>query len=239
MQGSAPSLNPLADVSDEGVADCTRGRVRSPTDLWKAIAISEVAGALQRIRLRGQRLELFVCNNGLFRQNQRQTMKLIKHARWQFFPFSMGMAIATATVTLFGANSTNDTPGGRSIARPPWTDKSTHKAGFITVNGVKLNWLDWGGTGEVLLFFSGWGCIGWLSLDDLAPRFTNQFHCIAFTRRGYGQSGKPKTGYDPATCMEEVHGFMDAEVASARNARGLLLRRLPYDASCPPSTRPC
>jgi hypothetical protein len=29
VQGSAPSLNPTADVSDEGVADRTRGRVRS------------------------------------------------------------------------------------------------------------------------------------------------------------------------------------------------------------------
>jgi len=30
VQGSAPSLNPLTDVSDEGVADSTRGRARSP-----------------------------------------------------------------------------------------------------------------------------------------------------------------------------------------------------------------
>src|SRR5580658_10159707 len=30
VQGSAPSLNPPTDGSDEGVADCTRGRVRSP-----------------------------------------------------------------------------------------------------------------------------------------------------------------------------------------------------------------
>jgi hypothetical protein len=30
VQGSAPSLNPPSDVSDEGVADCTRGRVLSP-----------------------------------------------------------------------------------------------------------------------------------------------------------------------------------------------------------------
>jgi len=29
-RGSAPSLNPLPDVSDEGVADHTRGRVCSP-----------------------------------------------------------------------------------------------------------------------------------------------------------------------------------------------------------------
>jgi len=32
-RGSAPSLNPLPDVSDEGVADHTRGRVCSPKNL--------------------------------------------------------------------------------------------------------------------------------------------------------------------------------------------------------------
>jgi len=30
VQGSAPSLNPFTNVSDGGVADGTRGRVRSP-----------------------------------------------------------------------------------------------------------------------------------------------------------------------------------------------------------------
>ncbi len=35
MQGSAPSLNPLTEVSDEGVAVRTRGRVRSPNNLPK------------------------------------------------------------------------------------------------------------------------------------------------------------------------------------------------------------
>jgi hypothetical protein len=36
VQGSVPSLNPLTDVSDEGVADGTRGRVLSPKKLTGA-----------------------------------------------------------------------------------------------------------------------------------------------------------------------------------------------------------
>jgi hypothetical protein len=36
-------------------------------------------------------------------------------------------------------------------------DKSPHKSGFITVNNVKLHYLDWGGKGETLLFLHGMG----------------------------------------------------------------------------------
>ncbi len=32
------------------------------------------------------------------------------------------------------------------------TDQSPHKSGFITANGVKLHYLDWGGKGETMLF---------------------------------------------------------------------------------------
>lgn len=42
-------------------------------------------------------------------------------------------------------------------AQSDWTDKSPHKAGFITVNGVKLHYLDWGGMGDTMLFLHGIG----------------------------------------------------------------------------------
>ena len=40
-------------------------------------------------------------------------------------------------------------------AQSDWADKSPHKTGFITVNKVRLHYLDWGGKGETLLF-SAW-----------------------------------------------------------------------------------
>jgi hypothetical protein len=49
---------------------------------------------------------------------------------------------------------------GTSSISASWTDKSPHKEGFVTVNGVKLHFPDWGGTGEVLLFLDGWGGYG-------------------------------------------------------------------------------
>jgi hypothetical protein len=42
-------------------------------------------------------------------------------------------------------------------AQPDRTDKSPHKSGFVTVNNVKLHYMDWGGAGETLLFLHGMG----------------------------------------------------------------------------------
>jgi pimeloyl-ACP methyl ester carboxylesterase len=89
------------------------------------------------------------------------------------------------------------------------TDKSPHKTGFITVNKVKLHYLDWGGTGETLLFLHGMnGTAHWY--DDFAPGFTNQFRVLGLTRRGHGESEMPETGYDTATLVEDVRQFLDA-----------------------------
>lgn len=34
-----------------------------------------------------------------------------------------------------------------------WSDASPHKSGFVTVNGVRLHYLDLGGFGEILMFW--------------------------------------------------------------------------------------
>lgn len=44
-----------------------------------------------------------------------------------------------------------------ATARNNWTDKSPHKTEFITVNSVRLHYLDWGGKGETILFLHGSG----------------------------------------------------------------------------------
>src|SRR5690349_19860643 len=79
-----------------------------------------------------------------------------------------------------------------------WQDRSPHRVGFVRVSGVRLEGLDWGGTGEALVFCNGWEdnahCF-----DDLAPKFTDRFHVLAFTRRGFGKSDHPKSGYEAET----------------------------------------
>ena len=97
----------------------------------------------------------------------------------------------------------------RLDAQSDWVDKSPHKTGFITVNKVKLHYLDWGGAGATLLFLHGMGDTAH-RYDDFAPRFTNQFRVLGLTRRGHGESEIPETGYDTATLVEDIGQFLDA-----------------------------
>jgi pimeloyl-ACP methyl ester carboxylesterase len=88
-------------------------------------------------------------------------------------------------------------------------DKSPHKSGFITANGVRLHYLDWGGKGETMLFLHGIGDTAHI-FDDFAPKFTNQFRVLGLTRRGHGESEVPDGGYDTATRVEDMRQFLDA-----------------------------
>ena len=87
-------------------------------------------------------------------------------------------------------------------------DKSPHKSDFVSVNGIKLHYLDWGGEGDVLLFLAGMGCNAHI-FDDFAPRFKDKFHVMALTRRGHGESDHPENGYDADTLTEDARQFMD------------------------------
>lgn len=87
-------------------------------------------------------------------------------------------------------------------------DKSPHQSGFVTVDGVRLHYLDWGGKGKVLLFLAGLGNSAHI-FDDIAPKFTDRFRVLALTRRGHGQSDKPATGYDIPTLTEDIRQFLD------------------------------
>ena len=87
-------------------------------------------------------------------------------------------------------------------------DTSLHKSDLVNVNGVCLHYLDWGGTGPILLFLSGMGNNAHI-FDCFAPRFTDHFHVLALTRRGHGESDHPDTGYDIDTLTEDIRCFLD------------------------------
>lgn len=86
---------------------------------------------------------------------------------------------------------------------------SPYQSGFVTVDGVRLHYLDWGGSGPALLFIPGMGCTAYI-FSEFAPRFTDQFRVLALTRRGHGDSDYPASGYDPDTLAGDVRGFLDA-----------------------------
>jgi pimeloyl-ACP methyl ester carboxylesterase len=87
-------------------------------------------------------------------------------------------------------------------------DKSAYKSNFVTLNGIRLHYLDWGGSGPVILFLPGLGCNAYI-FDQFAPRFTDKFHVLGLTRRGHGDSDYPETGYDIDTLVEDIRQFMD------------------------------
>jgi pimeloyl-ACP methyl ester carboxylesterase len=89
-----------------------------------------------------------------------------------------------------------------------WVDTSPHKEGFVKANGVTLEYLDWGGAGEVLILLHGSGDNPHV-FDDLAPAFTDRFRVIAYARRGHGRS-EARPPYDTATLTEDLRGLMDA-----------------------------
>jgi pimeloyl-ACP methyl ester carboxylesterase len=70
-------------------------------------------------------------------------------------------------------------------------DSSAHKVRFVTVEpGVRLEVLDWGGSGRPLIFLAGAGDTAH-RFDGFAPQFTAQHHVYGITRRGFGASSKP------------------------------------------------
>ena len=107
-------------------------------------------------------------------------------------------SIAAALLLLFCVGNQ------QAAASPP-----PAKSGFLTVNGMKLHYLDWGGSGETILFLPGFNDAADV-YDDFAPRFTDRFHVIGLTRRGVGESDKPRSGYDTSTRVEDIRKFLDA-----------------------------
>jgi non-heme chloroperoxidase len=82
-------------------------------------------------------------------------------------------------------------PGANAQGQTPSNDTSPHKVSFINVDkDVKLEVLDWGGSGRALVFLSGLGNTAH-DFDSFALRFIGNHHVYGITRRGFGRSDKP------------------------------------------------
>ena len=79
---------------------------------------------------------------------------------------------------------------------------------FATVNGVKLQYLDWGGKGEALLFLTSLGGTAG-DFQPLAISLTDHFHVFGLTRRGQGESAKPDSGYETSQLVQDIKAFLD------------------------------
>jgi len=70
-----------------------------------------------------------------------------------------------------------------------------HRVQFVTVeDGVRLEVLDWGGSGKPLVLLTGSGNTAHV-FDELAGKLTPLAHVYGVTRRGFGASSHPDSGY--------------------------------------------
>jgi non-heme chloroperoxidase len=101
---------------------------------------------------------------------------------------------------------------GRVCAQDPasWHDPSPHTVQLVTVDeNVKLEVLDWGGTGRPLVLLAGEGGTAHV-FDDFAPKLTPGYHVYGITRRGYGASSAATTGYTADRLGDDVLAVLDA-----------------------------
>jgi len=82
---------------------------------------------------------------------------------------------------------------------------------FVTVDGVRLHLLEWGGGGggDPLLLVPGLGQSAHV-YRELAPAFTDGRRVLALSPRAHGESEMPQGGYAVADFAAELEGVLDA-----------------------------
>lgn len=91
-----------------------------------------------------------------------------------------------------------------------WKDPAKHHVQFVRVDeGVRLEILDWGGTGRNVVLLTGSGHTAHV-YDEFAPKLTDCCHVYGITRRGFGASSRPASGYDDQRLADDVFHALDA-----------------------------
>ena len=81
---------------------------------------------------------------------------------------------------------------------------------FVTVNGVKLRYLDWGTSGKPSLVCLH-GHTGQAHIwDEFAEAMSPHYHVLAVDQRGHGGSQWASTGYARDRFVEDLASFVDA-----------------------------
>ena len=89
-------------------------------------------------------------------------------------------------------------------AQAPYQDR------FVTVNGLRLHYLDWGAEGkQPFIMLHGIGRIAH-TFDHIAPRFNKDYHVIAIDMRGHGDSAwSPEGAYLVEDYAKDLAAFVE------------------------------
>jgi pimeloyl-ACP methyl ester carboxylesterase len=89
-------------------------------------------------------------------------------------------------------------------------DRSRHTVKFVTVDEhVELEVLDWGGSGRPVVLLAGSGNSAHI-FDGFADKLAEEFHVYGITRRGYGASSLPASGYGAQRRGDDVVRVLDS-----------------------------
>jgi esterase len=90
---------------------------------------------------------------------------------------------------------------------------------FITVNGLRIHYLDWGSNGKTpFIMLHGIGRVAH-QFDHLAPYFKNDYHVIAVDMRGHGDSAwSPEAAYLVEDYVKDIEAM-----AEQLNLRGIVI----------------
>jgi pimeloyl-ACP methyl ester carboxylesterase len=92
----------------------------------------------------------------------------------------------------------------RATKETAWTDPSPHSVQFIGVESdIKLEVLDWGGSGRPLVLLAGLGNTAHV-FDKLAPKLSATNHVYGITRRGFGASSAPSPSGDATYAADRL-----------------------------------
>ncbi|HYB89642.1 MAG TPA: alpha/beta hydrolase [Candidatus Binataceae bacterium] len=85
------------------------------------------------------------------------------------------------------------------------------KSGDVTVNGLRLHYLDWGGDGEPIIVLHATGFLGHI-YRPIAQALRSAGHVWSYDQRGHGDSASAPTldGYTWLHTMNDLGGFITA-----------------------------
>jgi non-heme chloroperoxidase len=80
----------------------------------------------------------------------------------------------------------------------------------VTIDPVtSLEVVDWGGHGVPVVFFAGLGHTAHV-FDEFAVQLTDNFRVLGITRRGFGASSQPDSGYNIPTLADDIRIVLDS-----------------------------